>query len=94
MGKKTVVSGKRKVAATKIKRYAYTLTNLMKLPYKIELIPLSKIDGGGYFATIPLLNGCQSDGKTPDEAIEHLQQARRAWFESAIKHGDVIPIPQ
>ena len=92
--KKTIANGKRKIVATKIKHNGYTLANLMKLPYKIELIPLSKVDGGGYFATIPLLKGCQSDGRTPDEAIEHLLQARRAWFESAIKHGDVIPIPQ
>ncbi|MBI5475347.1 MAG: type II toxin-antitoxin system HicB family antitoxin [Ignavibacteriales bacterium] len=92
--KKRVANGKKKVSATKIKHNGYSLTNLMKLPYKIELIRLSKNDGGGYFAAIPLLKGCQSDGKTPDEAIEHLQQARRAWFESAIKHGDSIPIPQ
>jgi len=92
--KKTATNGKRKVITTKTKHNGYTLASLMKLPYKIELIPLSKIDGGGYFATIPLLKGCQSDGRTPDEAIEHLQQARRAWFESAIKHGDSIPIPQ
>lgn len=92
--KKTIINGKREIAAKKIMHNGYTLASLMKLPYKIELIPLSKIDGGGYFATIPLLKGCQSDGKTPDEAIEHLQQARRAWFESAIKHGDSIPIPQ
>lgn len=92
--KKTLVNGKRRTSVSKTKQYNYKLTDLMKLPYKIELIPLSKADGGGYFATIPLLKGCHSDGKTPDEAIENLRHAQRSWFESSLKHGDSIPIPQ
>lgn len=66
----------------------------MKLAYKIELTPLSKADGGRYLATIPLLKGCHSDGRTPDEAIKNLREAQRAWFESALKNGDPIPVPQ
>ncbi len=66
----------------------------MRLPYKIELVPLAKEDGGGYFATIPLLKGCQSDGSTPDEAIKNLREAQKAWLTSALKHDDPIPVPQ
>ncbi len=66
----------------------------MKFPYKIELTPLSKTDGGGYLAIIPLLKGCQSDGQTPDEAINNLREAQQAWLESALKHGDEIPVPR
>ncbi len=65
----------------------------LSLPYKIELSPLSLKEGGGYFAAIPLLKGCHSDGKTPDEAVVNLREAQRAWIESALKHGDVIPKP-
>ena len=70
------------------------LPEKMNLPYKIELIPLSKSDGGGYLAAIPLLKGCQSDGATPDEAISNLREAQKAWFLSASRHGDPIPAPQ
>jgi antitoxin HicB len=70
-----------------------SLRDLMKLPYKIELTPLSKEDGGGYLAIIPLLRGCQSDGKTPDEAIQNLREAQKAWFSSALKHNDPVPLP-
>lgn len=55
---------------------------------------MSKADGGGYLAVVPLLKGCQSDGKTPDEAIQNLREAQKAWFTSALKHDDAIPLPQ
>lgn len=76
------------------KKVSFSVRQLMKLPYKVELMPLSKEDGGGYLASIPLLKGCQSDGRTPDEAVRNLREARRAWFTSALKHGDPVPIPQ
>ena len=66
----------------------------MGLPYIIELTPLSKDDGGGYLASIPLLRGCLTDGPTPDEAIKNLREAQTAWLASALKHGDPIPVPQ
>lgn len=87
-------NGKRKTTKALTKKNGRTLAALMKHPYTIELIPLAKQDGGGYLATIPLLKGCQSDGKTPDEAIMNLREAQIAWLESALKHGDPIPIPQ
>jgi len=50
----------------------------MTLPYKIEITPPSREDGGGHLATILLLKGCQSDGRTPDEAINNLKEAQKA----------------
>ena len=76
------------------RRNGRRLKEFMKLPYKIELVPLTKGDGGGYFATIPLLKGCQGDGSTPDEAIKILREAQKAWLTSALKHDDPIPVPQ
>ncbi|MDD8018719.1 MAG: type II toxin-antitoxin system HicB family antitoxin [Bacteroidota bacterium] len=70
------------------------LDRFLDLPYKIELTPLSKKDGGGFLAVIPLLKGCMSDGKTPDEAIKNLREAQKAWFESSIHHNDSIPLPR
>jgi predicted RNase H-like HicB family nuclease len=71
-----------------------SLERLMRLRYRIELTPLSDLDGGGFLATIPLLRGCQSDGETPDQAIRNLREAQKAWFVSALRHGDPIPVPQ
>jgi predicted RNase H-like HicB family nuclease len=70
-----------------------SLQKLIALPYKIELLPLSKEDGSGFLAMVPLLKGCQSDGNTPDEAIHNLREAQKAWFASALKNDDPIPLP-
>lgn len=77
-----------------LKRNGRAVQYYLSLPYKIELLPLTEADGGGYLAMIPLLEGCQSDGKTPDEAIQNLREAQEAWVSSALKHGDPIPTPQ
>lgn len=87
----TVIKNKKNVIKQTGKR---SLKQLMILPYKIELTPIPLKDGGGFFASIPLLVGCQSDGPTPDEAITNLREAQKAWFESALRHNDAIPIPQ
>ena len=90
------VASRRNRSTKSLKRIARprSLKELLKLPYKIELVPLSSSDGGGYLALIPLLKGCQSDGQTPDAAIRNLREAQKAWFGSALKHGDPIPHPQ
>ena len=92
--KRQVQTGKAKSVTRKRRTNGRALSELLKLPYKIELTPLSKADGGGYFAVVPLLKGCQSDGRTPDEAIQNLREAQKAWFTSALKHNDPIPLPQ
>ena len=83
-----------KTSKTPQKRNGLSLRSFMQLPYKIELSPLSKTEGAGFMATIPLLKGCQSDGPTPDEAIRNLREAQKAWIASALKHNDPIPLPQ
>ena len=84
------VKGKEKLGRRNGKSPHYFLN----LPYKIELLLLSREDGRGYLATIPLLKGCQSDGDTPDEAIQNLREAQEAWIRSALKYGDPIPLPR
>ena len=91
--KKTTLNGPRRKEKP-VKRNSRSVQYFLSLPYKIEVLPLKENDGGGYLATIPLLEGCQSDGKTPDEAIENLREAQEAWIRSALKHADPIPLPQ
>jgi antitoxin HicB len=76
------------------RKLALRTQRYLELPYRIELVPIVREDGGGYLASIPLLKGCQSDGKTPDEAIRNLREAQQGWIESAIRNGDPVPIPQ
>jgi len=88
--KRATPKTKRKTGGNR-NRNERSVENLLKLRYKIELTPLAQQDGGGFLATIPLLKGCQSDGETPDQAIQNLREAQKAWFSSALKHGDPIP---
>jgi antitoxin HicB len=66
----------------------------LSLPYSVLLTPLSAEDGGGWFAQIPALPGCMSDGETQLEALEMIEDAKRGWIESALAHGDPIPEPE
>ncbi|KUO78710.1 MAG: hypothetical protein APF81_20150 [Desulfosporosinus sp. BRH_c37] len=49
-------------------------------------------EDGGYIADIPDLRGCSAFGLTPEEALQELQAAKRAWLETAMSEG--IPIPE
>lgn len=65
----------------------------MPLEYSIQIERLSAEDGGGYLATVPSLPGCMSDGETPEEALENIQDAIEAWLEAAREWGRPIPAP-
>lgn len=66
---------------------------MTKLAYRIVIEPLSKDDSGGYFATVPDLPGCMSDGKTPEDALLNVQDAIRCWIEAVTEMGRDIPLP-
>lgn len=68
--------------------------NLDITAYKVELEKLSNDDGGGYLATVPKLPGCMSDGETQEEALENVQDAIKAWIETALELGRPIPMPE
>jgi antitoxin HicB len=63
----------------------------LALPYPIELIP----DVDGYwFAHIPILKGCMTQGETRIEALEMLDEAKELWLETALAEGIFIPEPE
>ena len=62
----------------------------LRCPVLIE--PLSEEDGGGFLATVPDLPGCMSDGETPAEAIENVQDAIEEWLDLARKLSREIPV--
>jgi predicted RNase H-like HicB family nuclease len=66
---------------------------MTQLRYPVLIEPLSEEDGGGFFATVPDLPGCMSDGETPEEALVNVQDAILAWIEAATDMGQPIPEP-
>jgi antitoxin HicB len=59
------------------------------LPYKIEIHPATE---GGFVASIPDLQGCITQGETPEETIKMIQDAKEEWIAAALEEG--IPIPE
>lgn len=62
--------------------------------YSVKLSRLSEEDGGGWLAEVPQLEGCFSDGETPDEALTNVQDAIKVWIEAVRKDGHPIPAPE
>ena len=51
-------------------------------------------EDGGYIADIPDLDACSAFGRTPQEAVEAVVQARDAWLATAEDQGRRIPEPR
>ena len=68
-----------------------TLEDYLRLPYTRELIPEPE---GGWFVRIKELPGCMSQGETPVEAMNMIEDAMAGWIESALAHGTPIPEPR
>ena len=62
--------------------------------YSITLVHLSEEDGGGWLAEVPELDGCISDGKTPQEALNNIQEVIISWIEIAQERNQQIPEPK
>ena len=65
----------------------------LDLNYEIKIRKLSEAEGGGWFAEIPLLPGCMSDGETSQEAIANVNDAKKEWLETSMELGRPIPEP-
>jgi antitoxin HicB len=66
---------------------------MINLEYTIVVEPLSSDEGGGFVAIVPDLPGCMSDGETPAEALENVQDAIATWIEAAHDLGHKVPLP-
>ena len=63
----------------------------LSLPYTIELTP----DEDSYwFAEIPLLEGCMTNGANQADALAMIEDAKRAWLTTALEMGLPIPEPE
>lgn len=68
-----------------------TVDDFLKLPYSTVTI---RNDDGSYFIRVLELPGCMSEGESIEEAYEMIEDAKRAWLESAIDRGLDIPQPE
>ncbi|MBI3559839.1 type II toxin-antitoxin system HicB family antitoxin [Candidatus Gottesmanbacteria bacterium] len=56
--------------------------------YKVILI---KGEDRGYVASVPVLAGCHSEGKTVEEALVNIKEAIAAYVAVCKKYGDPLP---
>jgi antitoxin HicB len=55
-------------------------------------ITLEKDEKGFYVASVPVLPGCYSQGRTKAEALTNIQEAIMGYIANMRKHGEKIPI--
>jgi predicted RNase H-like HicB family nuclease len=51
-------------------------------------------DDEGYIADIPDLKHCSAFGITPEEALQEVLIAKKAWIEAAKVNGKPVPTPR
>jgi predicted RNase H-like HicB family nuclease len=49
---------------------------------KIRIL-IHEADEGGYWAEVPALRGCYSEGDTLEEMVANIREAVEGWFEVA-----------
>jgi len=62
-------------------------------PYNIIIKHVCDESGDYYFANVLELDGCMSDGKTPEEAYENIMEAMEGWIETKLDNGFSVPEP-
>jgi antitoxin HicB len=62
--------------------------------YRVVIDRLDLADGGGYFATVPDLPGCTSNGRTRTAAAHNIGDAIAACIEEAEAPGRPVPVPR
>lgn len=67
------------------------LAYYMSLPY--EVVVWRSDEDDSYFARIPDLPGVMTDAETWKGLAAMVEDAKRIWFASRLKHGWDIPLP-
>ncbi|MBK9750159.1 MAG: type II toxin-antitoxin system HicB family antitoxin [Chloroflexi bacterium] len=63
----------------------------LSLLYPIELTPS---EDGFWFAEIPLLSGCMTNGSSREDALLMIDDAKIVWLTTALDLGLLIPEPE
>jgi antitoxin HicB len=70
-----------------------TIGDYLTLPYTIEIIRDESDNYSGWFARVIELPGCMTEADTLEGLEEMIQDAMRAWIETALEDGQLIPEP-
>ena len=70
------------------------MDNYLRLPYTIEVIRDVGEEYAGWFARIVELPGCMTQADTFEELGEMIEDAMRAWIQTALEDGQKIPEPR
>lgn len=62
----------------------------LDLPYTVIVRQDSQ---GDFVARVDELPGCSAHGKTPSEALEAVEEAKRLWITDCVESGDPVPEP-
>ena len=62
----------------------------LELPYTVVI---RRDDDGDYVARIDELPGCAAHGKTLEQALEALEEAKQLWITDCLESGDPVPEP-
>jgi predicted RNase H-like HicB family nuclease len=62
-----------------------------KMKHSFEAVVQKEAEDEGYFGYIPMLPGCFSNGKTPEETMRNLREAIQTHVSSLLSHGKSIP---
>lgn len=72
----------------------HDLDQYVSLDYPILIRKIQDKERELWVAEIPDLPGCISDGDTREEAFQSIEDAKKAWIETAIEEGRPIPKPK
>ena len=73
---------------------ARSVEEYLRLPYTIEVIREEGEDYLGWFAHVAELPGCLTQADTFEELGPMIEDAMRAWIESALEDGQPVPEPR
>lgn len=72
-----------------------TVEEYLALPYRILLTPDADEEGAsGWVAEVVELDGCISQGETPQAAVARIRDAMEGWVAVALEEGKAIPEPR
>lgn len=69
------------------------ISKYINLPYNYLIQPINDESGIYYYARVLELDGCQSTGKTFEEAYNNLKAAMGEWISLKMEKGNDIPLP-
>lgn len=70
-----------------------SLDYYLSLPYSVSVTPERCTDGSTcYMARVVDLPGCESHGDSPEQALQHLKEAKKLFIASMLEDG-IAPDP-